>query len=84
MRVLIDCEQVNENDYNGFCQRVERLLPEHKHKPVAKELSRVAVLSFRKSVQLWDASNAPVSGSRFNDYKEIALKMQNLLTSKRG
>jgi len=84
MRVLIDCEQVNENDYNGFCQRVERLLPEHEHKPVAKELSRVAVLSFRKSVQLWDASNAPVTGSRFNDYKEIALKMQNLLTSKRG
>lgn len=83
MRVLIDCKQVNENDYSGFCQRVERLLPEHGHKPVAKELSRMAVLSFRKSVHLWDASNAPVSGSRFNDYKEIALQMQDLLTSKK-
>ena len=83
MRVLIDCNQTNENDYSGFCQRVEMLLPEHGHIPVAKELSRMAVLSFRKSVHLWDASNAPVSGSRFNDYKDIALQMQFLLTSKR-
>ena len=83
IRVLIDCGQINENDYSGFCQRVEQLLPEHGHKPVAKELSRMAVLSFRKSVYLWDVSNAPVGGSRFNDYKTIALHMQDLLTSKR-
>lgn len=83
MRVLIDCNQVAETDYSGFCQRVEQLLPKHGHIPVAKELSRMAVLSFRKSVHLWDVSNAPVSGSRFNDYKTIALNMQELLTNKR-
>ena len=83
MRVLIDCNQIAEGDYMGFCQRVERLLPEHGHKPAAKEISRMAVLSFRKSVHLWDELNAPVRGARFNDYKAIAMKMHEMLSSKR-
>jgi DNA polymerase V len=83
MRVLIDCNQIAEGDYMGFCQRVERLLPEHGHKPAAKDISRMAVLSFRKSVHLWDELNAPVRGARFNDYKAIAMKMHEMLSSRR-
>lgn len=82
MRVLIDFNHIEENEYQKFCQLIERLLPEHGHKPVAKELSRMAVLSFRKNVHLWQENNAPVTGSRFYDYKTIALHMQQMLSDK--
>ena len=84
MRVLVDCGQMEEGSYAAFCQRVERLLPEHGHLPVAKELSRMAVLSFARSVHLWDESNAPVMGARFRDYKNIALRMEQLLATMRN
>jgi hypothetical protein len=47
--------------------------------PVAKELGRLAVLSFRKRVALWDASDAPVSGWRFDEYLNIARQTAALL-----
>lgn len=83
MRMLVDCHQMREDDYAVFCQRVERMLPDHGHLPVAKEIGRMAVLSFAKPVALWVEANAPVRGARFNDYMDIAMRMQQLLNDAR-
>ena len=83
LRVLIDGGLWAEGGYDSFCQHLATLLPDHGHLPASKELSRMAVFSFAKSVYLWDENNAPVSGARFRDYKAIALRMQELLATAR-
>lgn len=73
-RVLIDAESelVHKNDFEGFCELVVRLVPEHKHLPTVKGMRSVAVLSFDKPVHQWDERNAPVAGKRFFQYKKVA------------
>ena len=66
-------------DYEAFCCRVRSLLPNHQHLPDAKELQRMAVLSFAKPVAMWVERDAPVTGKRFHDYMEIALGMASKL-----
>ena len=70
-------------DYQGFCARVRRLLPTHGHLPDAKELARMEVMSFSKPIVMWTESNAPVVGSRFRDYRRIALTMVSNLSETR-
>ena len=48
--------------------------------PLSKELGRMAIMSFRKCVALWDASDAPVSGQRFAEYRRIAQLTAALLS----
>ena len=79
-RKMVDREVAEEGDMVNFCERVARLLPHHEHLPVAKELSRMAVQSFSKPVAMWDINNAPVRGTRFYDYLQIALNMDKLLS----
>jgi len=79
-RKMVDREVAEEGDFVNFCNRVARLLPQHEHLPVAKELSRMAVQSFAKPVPMWDINNAPVRGSRFYDYLQIAMTMDRLLS----
>ena len=71
-RALVDRRALEDGAYTDFCDMVARLTPEHDHLPSASELRRLAVQSFCKSPSLWDKSNAPVSGSRFDDYLRIA------------
>ena len=78
-RAMVDYEVAAQNDIPAFCARVRRLLPNHGHLPDAKELSRIAVLSFSKPVAMWQPNNAPVSGSRYRDYLAIAYAMGSLL-----
>ena len=80
-RKMVDREVADEGDMVSFCQRVARLLPMHEHLPVAKELSRMAVQSFAKPVSMWDVNNAPVRGTRYYDYLQIAIDMDKLLSS---
>lgn len=80
MRAMVDAKVQDKNDFNGFCCRVCRLLPEHKHLPDEKELQRMAVLSFAKPVSLWVECDAPVTGKRFRDYLAIALQMTKYLS----
>jgi len=40
------------------------------------------VLSFAKPIAMWEESNAPVSGVRFRDYRNLALTMKAYLTEK--
>lgn len=78
-RALVDYGVMAEDDTQAFCERVKRLLPEHGHLPVAKELQRMAVQSFSKRVAMWNPSNAPVTGTRFRDYLNIAQMTGRLL-----
>lgn len=80
-RSMVDKRAHDEGAYSDFCDMVERLVPEHEHLPVASELRRLAVQSFRKPASLWDRSDAPVSGSRFDDYLRIARITADALTS---
>lgn len=80
-RALRDKELTPEDDYVSFCDRVKRLLPEHKHLPEPKEISRMAVQSFAKPIPLWVESNAPVKGARFRDYLNIGMTMGELLST---
>lgn len=80
MRPMVDARLQDETDFEGFCRRVCRLLPDHKHLPDPKEVQRMAVLSFAKPVAMWVECDAPVTGKRFRDYLAIALCMANHLS----
>lgn len=79
-RALADRRLVDEGCYRDFCERVGRVVPGHACLPVAKELGRMASLSFRKHVPLWDANNAPVHGAHFANYLRIARLTTKRLT----
>jgi hypothetical protein len=79
-RALADQGGVAEGCFREFAERVARIVPSHAHLPVAKELGRLAVQSFRKRVALWDASDAPVRGQRFADYRRLAQLTAALLS----
>ena len=78
-RALADAGCTPEGCFREFAERVGRVVPGHAHLPVAKELGRLAVQSFRKRVALWDASDAPVSGQRFADYCRLAQHCASLV-----
>lgn len=78
---IADRELTEKDDFDGFCERVCRLLPDHEHLPSAKELSRMAVQSFVKKIDLWDRNDAPVTGTRFDYYMRIARMTDEKLTS---
>lgn len=81
MRAMADAEVQDESDFDGFCSRICLLLPQHKHLPDAKELQRMAVLSFAKQVAMWVECDAPVTGKRFRDYLAIAKCMASFLSN---
>jgi hypothetical protein len=68
-----------KEDYSGFCERVAKEVPEHKHLPTVVELQRMAVQSFKKPVRLWNAKDAPVQGKRFTAYEQIGLQTLGML-----
>ena len=78
-RALADVEAVRPGDFQGFCQRVKSVVPEHRHLPAYEELLRMNVQSFARSVRLWDAQNAPVKGKRFDDYLALAQKTRQAI-----
>ena len=79
-KIMVDLSAVNDGDVEGFCKMVYEEVPNHGHLPVVKDLQRLEVDSFAKSVVLWDEKDAPVRGTRFKQYKEIARKTEELLT----
>lgn len=79
-RALLDKGMTPEDDYVTFCDRIKRLLPEHEHLPEPKEVARMAVQSFSKPISFWTESNAPVTGSRFRDYLNIGMTMEDYLS----
>lgn len=79
-RALADQGGVAEGCFREFAERVGRVVPGHPCLPVAKELGRMAVQSFRKRVALWDAADAPVRGQRFAEYRRLALLSASLVS----
>jgi hypothetical protein len=78
-RALADHHAVGEGCYQTFCRRVIDVVPTHPHLPMAKELGRMAVLSFRKRVALWDEADAPVRGTTFAAYLHIAKSTEAMI-----
>ena len=80
-RPLIDVgtDCLTEGDFEGFCDLVRSVVPDHEHLPSVQEMQRMAVLSFSKPVEYWDVNNAPVSRGRFKSYMRIAEHMFELL-----
>ena len=72
-RPLIDVgtDCLTEDDFEGFCDLVRSVVPDHEHLPSVQEMQRMAVLSFSKPVEYWDVNNAPVSRGRFKSYMRI-------------
>ncbi len=82
-RVLVDAGIVTLADYSGFCKMVKEAVPEHEFLPSPVEIGRLAIDSFKKPVAQWNPKYAPVSGKRFDDYLEIAKRMQELMEEAR-
>ena len=74
MRPLVDREKMENTDFEGFCQLVARLVPQHEHLPNPEQMSRMAVQSFKRAVVAWDEDDAPVHGKTFYTYKRIAVQ----------
>jgi hypothetical protein len=82
-RAMVDRGVLPDGDYSDFVDKVCELLPNHGHLPVASELRRMAVQSFRKPTALWERTDAPVSGQRFDDYLAIARTTHEKLSKRR-
>ncbi len=71
-RALIDCGLMGQDMYVTFADLVQKHVSQHPFLPKAEILRRMAVQSFRHPVAKWDCADAPVSGSRFEEYMRIA------------
>ncbi|WP_081778471.1 LexA family protein [Xylanibacter brevis] len=81
-RVMVDCNVLGKDDFDGFIDRLRKEVPNHEHLPARVEIQRMAVQSFAKPVKLWTMDNAPVKGQRFITYEKIARQTKELLLSK--
>lgn len=71
-RALADRKLVGKGCFEAFCRLVAEAVPEHPKLPTAKELGRMNVYCFAKPLGQWSADNAPVTGSRYSEYEQIA------------
>ena len=78
-RSLADLGAVQNGDYAAFVKLVAQAVPEHTPQPTVDQLQRMCVQSFRKPLPLWDRCNAPVQGTRFDEYYSIALEVKEYL-----
>lgn len=78
-RVLVDSEALEKGNFGGFVELLTTQLNPSQHLPTAKDLRRMEVQSFAKPVSRWNKEDAPVCGSRFDDYLAIARYTLQLL-----
>lgn len=78
-RALVDKGGLQLTEYSEFVDLVVRTVPEHPHLPTTEQLQRMNILSFRKRLSLWDRNDAPVQGTRFDDYYAIAMEMMRMI-----
>lgn len=78
-RPLVDVTFLTAKDYDEFVGMVRKVVPDHEHLPKRLELQRMAVGSFTKPVKKWREDNAPVRGTRFYNYKAIAMHTFDVL-----
>ena len=80
-RVLVDVDYLPQGDFEGLKIKMDTLFPENEFNINPREVSRMDTQSFTKPISLWNDSNAPVTGKRYNDYLRLAMDLLNLLKS---
>ena len=80
-RVLVDVGYLPQGDFEGLKIKMDTLFPENEFNINPREVSRMDTQSFTKPISLWNDSNAPVTGKRYNDYLRLAMDLLNLLKS---
>ena len=80
-RAMVQMNVLGHKDYDGFCKWVAREVPNHEALPKSDELQRMEILSFCRPIEKWEEMNAPVTGTRFYKYREIGIRMLDLLDS---
>lgn len=79
-RALVQKKLNDEEDYDGFCERIKREVPDHEFLPESVEIRRQDVLGFRDPIEKWTLITSPFEQSgRFIKYKELGLRMIDLL-----
>ena len=78
-RALVDKGAPQAADYPAFVEFVERIVPEHPHLPTTDQLQRMCTMSFSKCLALWNRNNAPVQGTRYDEYYAIAMEVMRML-----
>ena len=78
-RVLVDTGALLKNDFTSFIELVRQTVPDHAALPTLTQMQRMNEFSFKKPLPLWDRYNAPVQGSRFDEYYCIALEVKEIL-----
>ena len=80
IKVLMWRGYVCDGDFAGAVAIIQKTMPELKLD--AKDMSRMNVQSFSKSLERWDISDAPVGGNVFMQYKDIASKGMEIIPEK--
>lgn len=78
-RVLVDTGALLKDDFTSFIELVRQTVPDHAALPTLTQMQRANAFSFKKPLPLWDRYNAPVQGSRFDEYYCIALEVKEIL-----
>jgi len=79
-RVLVDVRYLKAGDYEGLKTKMDLLFSDNDFAINPRDISRMDILSFSKSVSLWNSENAPVVGKRYRDYLRLATDLTALLT----
>ena len=77
IKVLMWRRYVCDGDFAGAVAMIRQIMPELELD--AKDMSRLNVQTFSKPLERWDASDAPVQGNVFVQYKDIATKGMELI-----
>ena len=78
-RVLADVGYLPKCDYEALRERMDKLFPDNDFSINPRDISRMDVGSFSKGFQLWNEQNAPVTGKRFKDYRNLAESLYRLI-----
>lgn len=79
--VLVDVGYLKTGNYEGLKTKMDELFPDNDFAINPRDFCRMDVLSFSKSISLWDEQNAPVIGKRFQDYLRLATDLTALFRS---
>lgn len=78
-RVLVDVGYLDKGYYEGLKLSMDRLFPDNDFSINPRDISRMDVDSFSKSIDLWNELSAPVTGKRYREYLQLARDLTTLL-----
>lgn len=79
--VLVEVGYLKAGNYESLKTKMDELFPDNNFAINPRDYCRMDVMSFSKSISLWDEQNAPVMGKRFQDYLRLAADLTALLKS---